>query len=432
MPSVRIFAWLTVLIGVFVWRRNRVVQNSILNKSPFPRGYYANGDFEKDCAVLEDDSDGSGAFKYCEDVTFWDLIGANGILEERRAVISCDAGRKAWNTVMGPLRNPEPHGSLWVHSTGDTGNRPHRLSLRDYPAGHDFHPLGLEVYPSYAGNSSNLYVINHARARTVIEHFVLSPSEPDVAAYIRTISSPYFISPNSVALTSPDSFFVTNDHLFTRRLPLLGHVIPILETILAIPVSFVSHVTLAPHIPGMSAAPITSHSFSMLFTSFANGVAISPSKNELAVVSTSLNQIHFYGFDSRTRSVTGLTETIDVPFSPDNIAYDDTSALLVAGHPHFPSLVSVAANKTSVVTAPSWAISIERKAGGGNFDNMAPISASSKVPASLSHEIETIFQSDGTGFSSSSTALRDSSSGSLYVSGLYADPGVILCRPKVF
>jgi hypothetical protein len=104
---------------------------------------------------------------------------------------------------------------------------------------------------------------------------------------------------------------------------------------------------------------------------------------------------------------------------------------------HFPSLIKVVANTAGAVS-PSWVVSISPRvqADRGSpslplpkqYDLQAPISVSSTVSPVLSHEVVTLFQSNGTGFSSSSTALRDLSSGMLYVTGLYEE-GLLVCVP---
>lgn len=112
--------------------------------------------------------------------------------------------------------------------------------------------------------------------------------------------------------------------------------------------------------------------------------------------------------------------------------YDDDDQLVLAGHPDFPGLVAVAANQTGGV-APSWVVSITPRKDAASIaqnDVAAPVSVGTKVPAVQSHQVETLFQSNGIGFSSSSTGLRDSLSGVLYVSGLYAEEGVMVCKPS--
>ncbi|KAJ6619709.1 hypothetical protein B0H10DRAFT_2163794 [Mycena sp. CBHHK59/15] len=303
-------------------------------------------------------------FRFCEDATFWDVRDTQDQLIQRRVLVSCDPNRKEcgpWGCTAAP-------------------------GVAKLPPNHDFHPLGMEASPSVGGNNSNLFVVNHARSKAFIEQFTISPSSPSVATHVRTLSSPYFISPNSIALTSPNSFYVTNDHFMTRRLPsYLGKILPVVETIFGLPLGWVSHVSV--DADPASSTPILEHKFSALYLPFANGVSISPSGSEVAVASTSLSQVHIYSRDAVSNALKHI-HTIPVPFSPDNLMFDETSAVIVAGHPHFPSLLQVPQTRG----------------------------------------VETLFQSNGTAFSTSSTALRDSD-GTLYVTGLYAEQGILLCRP---
>ena len=361
---------------------------------------------------------------------------------------------------MGPLRDPNPLGGLWLYAHGaptTTGggrtaaprilapdvapNRAHRIALVGYPEGHDFHPLGAAVWPSYEGNASALYVVNHARARTVIEQFTISPARPLEAHHVRTISSRFFVSPNALALTAPDAFYVTNDHLITRRWPLIGHFLPIIETLLALPLGFVSHVTLAP--PG-APRDIARHTFAKLFLPLPNGIAVNALGNRLAVSSSSLGQVNIYARNPATDSLPQLLNTVPLPFVPDNLHYSRARStgienIIVTGHPNFPDLGAVAANKTGAA-APSWVVAIVPKIEHGSkpdvvFDSDAPISASSKLPSDGARwSLQTLFQSDGVesagGFGSSSTGLYDPDTGNLYVTGLYAEGGMMVCKPN--
>ena len=308
-----------------------------------------------------------------------------------------------------------------------SNNSVQRIEFKNYPSGHDFHPLGVEVYPSFSGNASNMFVVNHARKRTYIEQFTVSPSEP-VARHIRTITSRYFNAPNALALTSPTSFYVTNDHLFTRRLPIVGQVLPLIESLLGLPFGWVSHVTLNPDLN--AASPIQAEQLSAAFIPFANGVSISPGGYEVAVASSSSNTVFIYSRDPTSNDLK-LRDTIPVPFTPDNLMYSEDGTLTVAGHPNFPDLVKLAAKKAA--SSPSWIVALKRLDPNNTilptmWDMAAPISASTKVPAVLTHEMETVFQSNGTGFSASTTGLIDSATGVLYTSGLYTE-GLLVCRP---
>ncbi|KAK0500463.1 hypothetical protein EDD18DRAFT_1102571 [Armillaria luteobubalina] len=438
-----------VLTSFYVWRSQYTLRNSILTVAPFPDGYIRGGNFSSQCETLKDES-GNDALKFCEDVTFWDLHDGEAKLEERKVLFTCDSGRKQWNTVMGPLHKPEPHGSLWLYSpnsetvateksstlfgfgkAASVPTKPQRVALENYPEGHDFHPLGAKIWPSYAGNSSNLFIVNHAGPQTYIEQFVISPSSPTVATYIRTIAAPYLVSPNALALTSPNSFYVSNDHLITRRWPVIGHVVPLMETLLGLPLGWVAHVTLDSD--ASSPVPIETHAVAAPFIPFPNGVAISASGTQVAIASTSLSQIMMYSRNASTNELV-FQESILVPFCPDNIDFDDNDSLIVGGHPHFPTLVKVV--KSAVPHAPSWVLSIAPRESKlteppVNYDVMAPISAGSKVPAALNWDAVTLLQSNGVGFSSSTTGARDSRTGALYVSGLYAEEGLLVCRPTL-
>lgn len=428
-------------------------------KSDFPTGYVAGADYEADCLTLREyNVPRAESLSSCEDEVFWEVEDKTGNVVQRPVIFTCDPNRKNWNTVMGPLRNPDPHGSLWLYipSTDKKDyfnpsvkrDKAQRITLKNYPANHDFHPLGAEAWPSHAGSPSNLYVVNHARERTVIEQFILDPAKPTEAQHIRTISSPYFISPNTVALTSPDSFYVTNDHLFTRRLPIIGHILPVIESVLGLPLSFVSHVTLNPVTSNTKPTDpiIAKHKFSALFIPFANGIAISRTGTNVALISTSTNQVQFYTRDPLTNKITQRkSETVILPFSPDNVNFTPSlevpgqEDVIVGGHPNFPHLTAVAANKPGAHAASWVALLVPKPAsvsGTNTFvsDNDAPVPLNSKVSLDgTTYTMKTLFQSNGNelkfGFMSSCTGLRDPETGNVYVSGLYAEDGAIICKP---
>lgn len=422
----RVFTVLAVLLATFIYRSGRLAKHGIFTRPALPPSYYVNGDVQTHCTLIREPAH---TLNYCEDMTFWDHLDADGTVAARFVIAGCDPNRKAWNTVMGPLRNPEPRAYLWLVDTVD--NSLQRIELEGYPEGHSFHPLGLEITPSQDGAPSILYVINHAREETTIEHFTISPDTPTQALWQRTISSPWFVSPNALAITNETSFYVSNDHLMTRRLPFpLAPALPLIETIAGLPLSWLAHVTVNPD------GTIT-HELAALGVAFANGVAISPDGTTLALSSTSLGHVYFYDRNTTTNALK-YRETVYLPFFNDNIMFDEEGALIVTGHPHFPSLAGVAANKTDA-RAPSWAVSLtplsnetyftkSAHAVDRKYDLRAPLSASEVVPASEGWEVETLFQSDGSAFGTSCTTLRDSRSGSLYMVGLYEE-GLMVCRP---
>lgn len=365
---------------------------------------------------------------HCEDAVIWEKVDSSGAVLDKAMLLSCDPNRKAWNTVMGPLRDPSPRGALWLYNIGDASARPQRITLEGYPAAHDFHPLGLDIYPSQPDRpSSNLFVVNHARHNSTIEQFTLSWHAPDRATWVRTISGPELVAPNALALTGPSSFYLTHDHRFTRRLPgVLGKTLPITESVLALPLAWVTHVTLTD-------ATTTHTEIVASRIPFPNGVAISPDGTLVAIASTTLGQVLFYARDIATQALS-LRARVPTPFAPDNIMFDSRGSLIVAGHPDFPALIGVAANRTGA-RSPSWVVSITPTptppgvgAETDAWDVGVPVPASRKVPRVPSYDMRTLYQSDGSEFSSSSTGLRDSKTEALYVVGLYQD-GLMVCSP---
>ncbi|TFK28094.1 arylesterase [Coprinopsis marcescibilis] len=450
MACIRGLGWMILILSAWLYRSGSVLKNVLLTKTRLPVGYAANADYTSDCQYLgpgEAQEDPFNSLAYCEDTGFWEHRDSDGKTSSRLVLFSCDPNRKSWNTVMGPLRDPNPRGALWVYAptqSGQPASKPQRITLQDYPEDHDFHPLGFEAWPSYGGNASNLYVINHARRRTVIEQFLIRPSEPTVATHVRTISSLFFVAPNGLALTSPDSFYVTNDHLFTRRWPIIGTFVPLIESILGLPLAFVSHITLNP--PHSHKGAIAKHKFAASFLPFPNGVAISEDGKRVAVALSSLAQVRFFERNPQTNSLKQNLEVVRLPFTPDNVRFTPSiegprgsEDLIVGGHPHFPSL-SLLAKGAKDVHSGSWVVSIVPKVkgrlyennGGKAFDGEALVSTCDYVDDGPTYTLKTLFQSDGSpqGFATATTGIRDPETGVLYISGLYDPHGALVCTPK--
>lgn len=408
-----------------------------------PSFYFASPDGKPgSCQLLLDPA---GELNSCEDIRFWEVKDhASEAVIERRVLLTCDPNRKNWNTVMGPLRDPNPLGALWVVDLTDGApTSPRKLSLEGYPPNHDFHPLGFDITPAVTPNGvSHLFVVNHARERSTIEQFTLTPSQPTIAKYVRTITHKSLIAPNSIALTSNTSFYVTNDHLMTRRLPsILGKTLPITETVLSLPLAFVSYVEILKE-NGKDA--ILRHSYPQVMVPFANGIAVSPDGSELAVASSSMGEVRLFNRVKEVREGKLSTEklvlsaSVRVPFAPDNVDYTHSgSKLLVTGHPNFGALTKVGANVTGAYS-PSWVVAVSRREADGDeleedFDALAPFPASKRVSRRSfpQHSMQTVYQSSGDpsegGFSGSTTALWDEEHGFTFVSGLY-EPGLLYCR----
>ncbi|KAI6003381.1 hypothetical protein EDC04DRAFT_3146955 [Pisolithus marmoratus] len=415
----RFAAVLTTLLAVYVYRSGRVLYYHILTAPALPKGYFAGGDYRDHCTVIKDEID--NRLTHCEHFIFWDHLDEEDNVTNRLILLSCDPGRRAWNTIMGPMDDPDPSGDLWIYSTETGSLSP--ITLANYPEGHDFHPTGMDAYPSKAGAPSNLFVVNHARQNSTIEQLVLDPAQPTVATYVRTLTSPYFVAPNAIALTSPTSFYLTTEHLMTRRLPgLFGSILPTIETIGGLPLTWVAHITVLPD-------GAIQHKFAALGIVFANGVALSHDGLHLAVASSSLAKVHFYRRDPSTNELTHDRDVI-VPFGSDNVIWS----------PSPPIFTDVVENKPGA-KAPGWAVSIRPIGARGSedqkdshskttgYDFRAPLSASAIAPASSTDEVETIFQSDGSVYGTSSTGLIDTRTGTFYLTSLFED-GLLVCYPE--
>ncbi|KAF8485928.1 hypothetical protein DFH94DRAFT_808184 [Russula ochroleuca] len=430
------WAIIAAFLGFVIWRNGRNSRNILVPTPDLPDGYYAEGPHKKHCTIIRDTP--SDSMNYCEDAAFWERVDGSGAVFDKVMLLSCDPSRKSWNTVMGPLSDPSSRGALWIYDIANADAQPQQITLEGYPEGHDFHPLGLDIYPSQPNEPySNLFVVNHARHNSTIEQFT---------ALVASAQPRKLVAPNALALTSPTSFYLTHDHRFTRRLPgVLGKTLPVIESILALPLAWVTHVTLTDTdattttttttttVPPLQPATTTHTEIVASRIPFPNGVAISPDGTQVAIASTTLGEILFYTRDIATQALS-LRARVPTPFAPDNIMFDERGSLIVAGHPYFQALVAVAANSTGA-RAPSWVVSITPSPtppGAGAetdaWDVGVPVPASRKVPRVPGYEMRTLYQSDGSEFSSSSTALRDARTGMLYVVGLYQG-GMMVCSP---
>lgn len=161
----------SIFQGVITWRSGRVIKDIIVVKTSLPSAWFNKGNFSTQCHTLGGIVDDKApALKYCEDATFWDLLDRNGNMNERRVIMSCDLGKHEVESAtvraffalhgcirtdhfsQGALRDLAPPGSLWMYTAGSTNSQPVHITFEGYPAGREFRPLGVEVWPSFDGN----------------------------------------------------------------------------------------------------------------------------------------------------------------------------------------------------------------------------------------------------------------------------------------
>jgi hypothetical protein len=280
--------------------------------------------------------------------------------------------------------------------------------------------LGVDVFPGEPGEPSTLFVVNHMRGgRLTVEVFALHDENPPRLVHLKQLYHPMFWAANSVAALSHNEFYLSIDHWFKRSgLVPWKWFAPQLETALALPLGLVEYVQF-----GRNGINFTISAFGI---PFANGLSLSPDKSKLAVSSTSGGKVRIY--DVEKDGAVGFNTSISVPFLPDNLHYQDDGSLLVTGHQHFPSITKLARKKQS--TSPSWVVSITNKSLNATDDRTSkvPYSAYNRVGLHKDYTMETIYQSDGSGWSASTTALwAGKNRGKFIMSGLYTK-GILVCQ----
>jgi hypothetical protein len=317
------------------------------------------------------------------------------------------------------LLNPEPKGNLWVLNPHKDDLNPQLLTLENFDSAHDFHPLGIDVFPGAANEPSTLFVINHMRnSKRTVEVFQLYDENPPRLVHVKQVYHPMFWAPNSVAALSHQEFFLSIDHWFKRDgLWPWKLFMPVVESALMMPLGMVEHVQFGPIGINVTVPAIG--------VPFANGLALSKDGSKLAVASTSACKVKIY--DVKPGGGLKLKDTISLPFSPDNMGYEQDGSLMVAGHPHFPSIVRYSKRKQAI--SPSWVVSISDRIQSPQDDTdlQAPYGVYNRTSMHDKYTMKTLYQSDGSEWSASSTALWSSSKqDKLLISGLYSE-GILVC-----
>lgn len=268
---------------------------------------------------------------------------------------------------------------------------PKKLTLipaKDTP----FHPLGIEYHPE----SKTLFVINHAPPQSTIESYHVD-IEGSTATFDKSIQSTEHLStPNSIAAISDTELFVTNDHYFRA---IANPILSKIESYAGIPGGNVAWVKYADNELLLTET--------LLHLPFANGIALL-NATTLAVASSTTSSVRIYDVD-RAGDMPKLTPltSFTVPFIPDNISVDTKGKLLVAGHPHAPSLEIVARNNAACM-----------KHGEESEETCRAHRLSWLAEWSEESGLKTLYS--GADFGSSSTAVRDVARGVGFVTGLYS------------
>ena len=286
-------------------------------------------------------------------------------------------------------------GSLYYYDYTSPSGLPHPMPPQKFPhdLGADFHPLGME----FDSKTSRLYVVNHAAAGSRIDVLTLSAtSSTPSLTYLSTIKHPLLRTPNSITQLSDHELYITNDHYFKIR---DNKLLALAETYLAIPGGSVAYVnTETNEVRKVASLP------------FANGITVL-NDTTLAVASTTRPGLYIYSIDPISRALT-KKQTIKLTFSVDNLSIDKNGKVLMAGHPHFPSLAAVAK------TNHRYDFAVQE------IDDVRP-RAPSWVADWDGNEVKDLHV--GSEYGTACTAVRDTKAGVVIVTGLY-ERGILVAR----
>ena len=309
------------------------------------------------------------------------------ILVDGVVYLSCDANRLNWNTVMGPLNNPDPKGSIWKYDI----DKDEAVELTVSIDG-DFHPLGMTYY------DDKIYIINHQRTGPTIEIFTKE------MRHIRTIPAhPEIRSANGI-IAGPTGLYVTNDHTWPR----LAHGYwATIEAVLNLvyPQTFITHID---HNNDVMTRAYSSFPF-------ANGIA-SSDDGKIYVASSSSGSVTLFEPRNASTPLLRKIETLRFGYCLDNV-HVVNGDVFVGGHPSFWSLIKL--SRGHDVTSPSW-ISMARRGEQQVREGRQPI-------VNKEWDMRTLYHDDGTHFQTATGGVYDEKRNVLVAGGLYQD-GVLVCR----
>ncbi|KAI1361813.1 putative paraoxonase [Xylaria arbuscula] len=344
----------------------------------------------------------------CEDTL---LVESKGL-----AITACDPGRERYNTVMGMyLPEPVENAKLYVfdYTDSDTSDDEalKQLEFVGFEAQSDFHTLGM----AFDEATSTLFVASHRHDHPAVEMFMLD-LEAYTATHLRSIQHPLIHGPNSIVLISNHEFYVTNDHFFVRKNHPILHQ---LETYLGAPGGTVVHVDYSPVLRD-SSAPVQANVVARV--AFANGIELL-NETTAAVASSGKATVHFFSISTPESDGTASSPAVPkfthvskirVAFAADNLSVSKDGALIIAGHPHFPSLGAFTKSR-HICNSPEELAKAD--------ENMQETCRTLSAPSWVSRwteagGLETLYAD--LEYPSSATAARDSGRKMGIISGLYA------------
>ncbi len=250
----------------------------------------------------------------------------------------------------------ETEGGIYALTAADiaTGNSAGIVDLTaELRQWRDFRPHGIDLHRGGNGHVT-LFAVNRAyedgeggpEPDIAIEVFDLTADGLTHRGTGGTLRDPELCSPNDIAATGPDSFFVTNDHGACEG---FGRMV---EDVAALDRAYVLH------FDGARFSRIAEG------IAFANGIAVRPgtdgSQARLYVAATRDKALQVYDLtvgEDGVRAREG--ERIALRSAPDNLSWGPDGALYMGAHPNLLSYAAFRGGWLRRETAPSLALRLE-------------------------------------------------------------------------
>jgi arylesterase/paraoxonase len=252
-----------------------------------------------------------------EDVTFDPVSGLVFVSADDRRAAGMSPGNGIW------VFEPDAPESL-------------RLVSADAPA--DFRPHGISLYRDE--DVARLFVVSHPASGSQV--LIFNIGEDGTLAHVRTVTDPAIFSPNDVAATGPDSFYVTNS---SRLGDNPGGV---LEALLGLPIVNVVH------FDGETAKQVAGGLV------YGNGIAMSEDGSRVYAANFIAQRIDVFERDPVTNALHKI-DTFRAPFGLDNIELDEAGDLWVAGNTEVFSFLAHQSDPED--RAPSFAVRFDHSTG---------------------------------------------------------------------
>lgn len=227
-----------------------------------------------------------------------------------------------------------PGNGIYVFDPDNAGSV--RMVSADAPA--DFRPHGISLYRE--GDTARLFVVSHPETGSQV--LIFNIGEDGALAHVRTVTDPAIFSPNDVAATGPESFYVTNSSRFG------DNPMGVLEAFLGLPA--VNLVFFDGESARQAAGGLV----------YGNGVNLSPDGERLYAANFIAQRIDVFARDTNTNELTRV-DTFRAPFGLDNIELDEDGDLWVAGNTEVFSFLAHQSDPGE--RAPSYAVEFDANTG---------------------------------------------------------------------